>query len=1092
MLMRGDQAKQLVNKYLGKHLGPGEKSALAALHSPEDLYNPDNHSQLQAVIRPGPIMQRAIDSNPALEHNRQIILQRLTGGGSPNAPATSTESKAIARAAVGMSPAAQVSLAEGTRRGQSTKQVQDAMKAQASLAAPGLIGWYERLGGGAADTALGVGPGLINLGIGEYHDPVGTTKQLGAGMYQNYKNIVSHPLREGNQNPFNFINSTFGLAAGGAGAVGRVGALADALSGVTRAAANETALTGMINDTAQEWEAARAAGDMPRLRDADRRINALYQQRDHVRAQKGKPDFGEAARSVMFGPRPGFKVVQHGNVRVVIPASKSAIGRGLQDVRNEGIHIAGKKILPSLSERISEPGTFTKIGRVPLTGSLGAAGRFGRMIGKQARLEQDVAGSMGVHVMSHHSGPTVPARIVNLLGGQDRAALRSKKAATRMTHAEQAMMSPEAAKIWGLAAGNHVIDLHKAMWEMGKEDARDVPGRTVAIREPKYQDIKHENWNSEHKIFQNFSRIRVGKEGAERAAAALRGEREATAPVRHVPEAVWKALEPFNPAGGKGDVMLRNVDRATQLIRAGRFLHPGYLGWAVQNGMLHLSQSGMFALRNAWQLKHHYGQWSKEAQAAAESGVGAGMARATEGEIGDPMAGTDTGSRMGPIDAHSRHITNALGKFWHSVDDRVPRLMSLIHEMNREGYHTPAQQEALLTGKTGYHQDMRTAVFQRARNEAIDYSAMTPTERATLKRLMTAYGWTRGATGFTARFPLEHPVQHQVLSAVGASGSNTVNHYYAQHGGMPPDWLKTMLPFGHHGWLAESSLLNPSETPARLAEETPGVTKGSSSNLISEASPVLGGLTELATGRNTFGNAFRGNERVSGPITDTLRRFNPLGVLTTAGKKSGQGTMAGGRESAILKELGIPVTRLNDPDKTAALGQKDFEQSLSRGDLIKFRASDHIARVPRERAAIEKATGTKISDNFVGKYKGAVTTVEHIQQAQLKAAQDSGAKTYHSLQPEQKIQAAINYLQQHGHRPGEVQQMKISANQMLQQLNAAPDANTRSQLQKAVESFASSLWQVADGGASTIVSSWKSGVTPFSKNTTPTKAGVIK
>jgi hypothetical protein len=65
MLMRGDQAKQLVNKYLGKHLGPGEKSALAALHSPEDLYNPDNHSQLQAVIRPDRL------TRPLLRPNRR-------------------------------------------------------------------------------------------------------------------------------------------------------------------------------------------------------------------------------------------------------------------------------------------------------------------------------------------------------------------------------------------------------------------------------------------------------------------------------------------------------------------------------------------------------------------------------------------------------------------------------------------------------------------------------------------------------------------------------------------------------------------------------------------------------------------------------------------------------------------------------------------------------------------------------------------------------------------------------------------------------------------------------------------------------------
>lgn len=1075
MLMRGNQAKQLVNRTFGRDLGPGEKHALATLHSPTDLYDRDHGESLAAIIRPGPELQSVIDSNPVLQRNQQAILGRLRDVGAGHVKGSHSEVRAVhdylaqhnmtvdqwhaqgqgqgnttaqeplpvnagETRAWNPTPEQQLGLTQGLRVNPVKSTLPEtsgqgafasAMKhgiemepgippselpalREASLGT-GVPGETQRFFSGAAKTMIGVGPGLVKHAIDTYHDPVGAQVKLGKAMLNQYEKIGQHPLRELRNDPFGTVNALYGAAAVGGGVASRVAGVKEVFDG-----------------TAQ---------NMPK---------ALAEARGETYTPTLTQGRGfQTARAITFGRRPGAQVYEHNGVKLVLPASKSGIGQALQKAKYEGI----PKIYRGILQRLDDPhgllnDTLSKLHKKTPDVGLSAHAAFGRGLAKQGRLDQDVNSAIATYLMGHSVGPTMPATIRNAIARmapgdrEDISALRPGKRASRMTHAEQESLDPLTQNINSMARGQNIIQNHNDLWRLGEMDPSKLPAskNLVAIKLPEYKGIQAKQFASESLAYKRFKGIaETNKDKIAKNPAAY----------RWVTQDMFNSMKPHNPSTeGFGNKALNVVDRGNTLIRAGRFLHPGYIGWAVQNGILHASQAGMFAFRNLYQLRNHYGLWSDEAKANAEAGVGAGIAKHTDAET--PFL---------------RRTISKLGSFWHAIDDRPFRMMSLLHEMNREGIHTAKDQETFLTHPE--FADARRAIFQRSRNEAIDYAAMTPAERASMKKMFTAWGWTRGASTFTARFPFEHPVQEQLLSALGQEGNKWVDDYYAQHGGMPPAWLEAAAPVGkgRSPFLFQTGLLNPGETPGRFLHELPGATWGQTQSLMGEAAPIPAFGIEAATGINSFGNKYRGNERVVGPIRDLAKRFEPISAGMTVTKQGG--STAGGWEAAGIKYGGLPITKVKDIEKTASLGQKDFEQSLARGDLIKFKAEDHIARIPREVAAFKAKTGQTPPPAFIGKYKGAVDTVEHIQMAQQQYAEGHGAKTYKGLPAQNKVDAALNYLQATHHPTTQIQQFRDLASHLTDD--------------KQLEGVANAIWTIAGSGAAEIVNAWKNGITKTGK-----------
>jgi hypothetical protein len=513
--------------------------------------------------------------------------------------------------------------------------------------------------------------------------------------------------------------------------------------------------------------------------------------------------------------------------------------------------------------------------------------------------------------------------------------------------------------------------------------------------------------------------------------------------IRYVPQDLVDSLKTYHyDASGK---VLNNIDRATQVVRSGRFMTPAYFQWAIQNGLLHAAQAGIHLPRNIYQLRTEWPKLSPQVQGAIDGWLGKGIARSTEG--GQAAAESWLGQK-----------TQGAREFWHKVDDQWARRLSAIHELNREGYHSAKDWTKLYNKNRG---EMQNIVGRTGSKEAISYSEMTPAERASLQKVMTAYGWTRGATTYAGRFPLQHPIQATVgMKASQEVGQPAIKKWYDELGGMVPGYLKEDLPVGGK-WLMPTSMFSPTGTGGNLLFEIPGLTGSSTESLASEESPALAALTGFVEGRDQYGKQYVGNQRFTEPIKGFAHAFKPYSALETliGGKKGG--TYVQGPEQAALQLSGAPLKELKDPKKTASLGEKDFEQSLSPTDRIRFQYSRKLEQLPKELAMYQKAAGQPLDHMSLSRLKGDFDNVEQRDMFQYQYANAHGAKTWKALPPLNKFAGTVDWMAHHGYNHA-----SLAALQHQVTTQATDD--------KQVEAIVNKMWQAT--GIGQYESKWKSTV----------------
>src|SRR5215831_9884602 len=511
----------------------------------------------------------------------------------------------------------------------------------------------------------------------------------------------------------------------------------------------------------------------------------------------------------------------------------------------------------------------------------------------------------------------------------------------------------------------------------------------------------------------------------------------------YVPKDLVNSLKTYERGTGTAASALNLMDRGTQVIRSGRFLTPAYSQWAVQNGLIHASQAGAMIFRNAWQLRKEWPQLPAEIRAAIDGWMGKGIARSTAG--GEAAVE----SRLG-------RATQGAREFWHRFDDQWARRMSAIHELNSNGYHDAGAWTKL------YKKDrkrMQQIVGGQANREAINYTEMTPAERGSLQKMMTAYGWTRGASTFTGRFPLQHPIQAFVGESASKQGQQAVENFYNKLGGMVPEYLRESLPIGSHTLLPTSEF-SPAGTLANILGEVPGLTYGQTQALSGEEAPIPALIDELRTGMNQYGQQYRGNERVTGPIKEALGRFKPYGLATSllpAFQKKG-GTFVQSPAMTGAKALGLPIEQLRNPKVTAGLGEKDFEAALSPPDKIRFQYQRKLDNLQQELAMFQKRTGNPVDPGTVSRLKSDFDSVEQRDIFQYQYAQAHGSKTWKSLPPLNKLAGTLDWLGHHGFPHAEIASIQQFAPQMTDD--------------KQVEALVNRLWQGT--GIGRIESRWKS------------------
>jgi hypothetical protein len=854
--------------------------------------------------------------------------------------------------------------------------------------------WGQRLVGGLGQSTIDAGVGMVHLPAAMYHHPLGTPETMGKSIGSSMLGMVTHPGREFVTNPAEGVMNLATLASLGAGSVARAGKAAEVLGAAGRG----------------EMSAGAAAKGLGK---------ALYRTPRMERSIKPLP--GES--SVRLQP-PAFKSSLGGYIHTKAwdPLLEKAIET--RATGNEPLQFLGKNV----------PGTD----RLSRAASTFAEHHMGKLMRRDVEMRTQMErGGMEAKLTEQlaKEGKLLPAP------------KGIKQKIGRAFHPD-----PEVAKAQATAYATHAATSHANLWHSlwdGGASPRAFeknPNAYIGVRKPPASWSKKDlaKYSSERQIFHQWNRT------VETDPEKLKADPGA---YQYIPKAMWKRLRPGERSYGDPVVKGMNyIDAGNQAIRSGRFIHPGYAAWGVQNGVLHLSQAGMHVFRNVHQLRNEVPKMTPEWLAKFNNAVGAGhfgggIARATGGGEESYFKGT----------------TKGLASLWHNVDDKVPRQLSLIHELNRMGYHNAEDWTKLMKENPVKFR----SIAQKAQHQAIDYAEMSPTERATMQKLFTAYGWTRGASTYTARFALEHPVQATVLSELAKEGKKQRDAFWSKQGGMVPSWLAGSMPLGigskHPGLLASGDI-NPGETLG-AALGSLGLLPGSSESPSEQLGPAAQGLYEFATGRDRFGNLIRGGltGRAQQAAGDTAKRFTPLSYLNMfAGAKKGGGTFLEGAKPFALSELGIPYKQLRDPKTTAALGMKDYESTLAKPAEIQFRTQQAIKQLPHEMAMYSKANGTPYDHAQVAAIKGDLDAKEQLDLWQYHYAASKGVHSYRSLPAVDKAEGAVKFLLANKHMT------PSDARDAMAQIAQIKRDNSETEMSQ----MATDLWQYYPIGQ--IATQWKS------------------
>jgi len=232
--------------------------------------------------------------------------------------------------------------------------------------------------------------------------------------------------------------------------------------------------------------------------------------------------------------------------------------------------------------------------------------------------------------------------------------------------------------------------------------------------------------------------------------------------------------------------------------------------------------------------------------------------------------------------------------------------------------------------------------------------------------------------------------------------------------------------------------------------------------LSGEEAPIPALIDELRTGMNQYGQQYRGNERVTGPIKEALGRFKPYGLATSllpAFQKKG-GTFVQSPAMTGAKALGLPIEQLRNPKVTAGLGEKDFEAALSPPDKIRFQYQRKLDNLQQELVMFQKRTGEPLDRGTISRLKSDFDNVEQRGIFQYEFAQAHGAKTCESLPPLNKLAGPLAWVGHHGFPHSEIVAIQHMTPQMTDD--------------KQVEALVNRLWQST--GIGQVESKWKSTV----------------
>lgn len=290
---------------------------------------------------------------------------------------------------------------------------------------------------------------------------------------------------------------------------------------------------------------------------------------------------------------------------------------------------------------------------------------------------------------------------------------------------------------------------------------------------------------------------------------------------------------------GRMEALGYGVDTINDLMKLSLLpLNPAYAPMNLFGNLaLNLMQQGPFALLNIPRAAMLGRELGPDAATAIDYYMGRGIMHLGETEI----IGRN----------YSATMSNALGV----VVDLVPRRAAFLHEAWAMGFRSGDDIHQLL-GNEAFKNELYEVV-QRANDAIIDYERLSPFERKYLQRILFIYPWIRGATRYTYRFPMEHPIQAMAFAWL----YERQQAWADEELGKRPWYAEFNIPIGEVERFGETYplTLNPKQlvpftTPVEMANMLTSWATGSeiSQSPIEALQPFWPALVASLTGYDTF------------------------------------------------------------------------------------------------------------------------------------------------------------------------------------------------------------------------------------------------
>ena len=130
------------------------------------------------------------------------------------------------------------------------------------------------------------------------------------------------------------------------------------------------------------------------------------------------------------------------------------------------------------------------------------------------------------------------------------------------------------------------------------------------------------------------------------------------------------------------------------------------------------------------------------------------------------IEGSGRSASYAPASGAFAHHLQRTGEFWNKITDQPIRDLNFVHAARREGFNTVDKWHNLITATKHENDGTLARVATAADYESVPFNRMSPAEKNTWRRLIIFYPWLRGASIYTARFPIEHPIQAGLYTPV--------------------------------------------------------------------------------------------------------------------------------------------------------------------------------------------------------------------------------------------------------------------------------------------------------------------------------------